>query len=121
MTGVGAGPLPEGNMLHAEAFWEDASGGNAHNVTLRLCAGNAVGRMSAMWNQQRHSSLPDCRRGASERPALGIRDQEVAENLYACNRFKFFRIDKVGVERERVLLAEQLHQPAVFLDQIIRQ
>ncbi len=34
---------------------------------------------------------------------------------------ELFRIDEVGVERDRVGLAEQLHEAAVLLDQIVRQ
>jgi hypothetical protein len=41
-----------------------------------------------------------------EIPALGVGDQEVAENLYACNRFQLFRVDEVRIERERIFLAE---------------
>jgi hypothetical protein len=54
-------------------------------------------------------------------PALGVGDQEIAENLDARHRLEFFRVDEKGIERERVLLAEKLHQPAVFLHQVVRQ
>ena len=57
----------------------------------------------------------------SEIPALRIRDEKVAESLYAGDRFEFFRVDEIGVERDGVGLAEQLHETAVLLDQIIRQ
>src|SRR5262249_9208262 len=59
--------------------------------------------------------------GISEVPALGVRDQEISENLNTCDRLEFFRINKISVERERVGFAEQLNQAAVFLDQIVRQ
>src|SRR5260370_1002043 len=40
----------------------------------------------------------------------------------ARDRLELFRIDEIGIERDRrVGLAEQLHQSAVLLDQIIRQ
>src|SRR6516164_985496 len=52
-------------------------------------------------------------------PALRLRDQKVAEHLHARDRLEFFRIDEIGIERDRrVGLAEQLHQSAVLLDQI---
>src|SRR5215471_3602877 len=58
--------------------------------------------------------------GISEVPALGVRDQEISENLNTCDRLEFFRINKISVERERFGFAEQLNQAAVFLDQIVR-
>ena len=42
----------------------------------------------------------------SEAPALRLGDQEVAEHLDARDRLEFFRIDKIGIERERVGFAE---------------
>ncbi len=57
----------------------------------------------------------------SEMPALRLRDQEIAEHLHACDRLELLGIDEESVERDRVGLAEQLHQSAVLLDQIIRQ
>ena len=57
----------------------------------------------------------------SEMPALRIGDQEVSEDLDARDRLEFFWINKIGVKRERVGLAKQLHQTAIFLDQIVRQ
>ncbi len=41
-----------------------------------------------------------------EVPALRIGDKEIAEYLDARDRFEFFRIDKIGIERERVGFAE---------------
>src|SRR6187397_2259882 len=61
----------------------------------------------------------DC--GASEIPALRLRDQEVAEYLHARDRFQLFRIDEIGVEHDALRFREQLHQSVIFLDQIIRQ
>ena len=43
------------------------------------------------------------------------------KHLDARDGFELFRIDEKRVEREVVDVAEQLHQPAVFLDQIIGQ
>ncbi len=54
-------------------------------------------------------------------PALRVGDQKVAECLHARDRFELFRIDEIGVERDRVGLGEQRHQATVLLDQIIRQ
>src|SRR5438128_2632889 len=56
---------------------------------------------------------------ASETPALRLGDQEVAEHLDARHRFQLFRIDEIRLEGEAVDVAEQLHQAAVLLDQII--
>lgn len=46
---------------------------------------------------------------ALEMPALRVRDEEIAKHLDARDGFQFFRIDEVGVERERLAFAEQLH------------
>src|SRR5580704_2418611 len=54
-------------------------------------------------------------------PALRVGDEEVAERLHARYGLELFGIDEVGVERLRFGFAEQLHQAAVLLDQIIRQ
>ena len=54
-------------------------------------------------------------------PALRIGDEEIAEDLDARHRFELFRIDEESIERERFVVAEQLHQSAVFFHQIIRQ
>src|ERR1700685_3674460 len=54
-------------------------------------------------------------------PALRVGDEKIAERLHARYGLELFRIDEVSVERRRLGLAEQLHQPAVLLDQIIRQ
>src|SRR5215510_14255648 len=57
-----------------------------------------------------------------EMPALRLRDQKVAEHLHARDRLELFWVYEIGIERDRrVRLAEQLHQSAVLLDQIIRQ
>ena len=53
-------------------------------------------------------------------PPLRHGHQKIAEDLHARDRFEFFRIDKVGIERERVVPAEELHEPAVLLDQVVR-
>src|SRR5271168_947275 len=57
----------------------------------------------------------------SEIPALRVGDQKIAKRLNARNGFQLFGIDEIGIERDGVALAEQLHQSAVLLDQIIRQ
>src|SRR6266567_2656305 len=58
---------------------------------------------------------------SSEIPLLRFRNQEVAEDLNARNGFEFFRVHEEGVEGEIVKIAEQLHQAAVLLDQIVRK
>ena len=94
-------------MLPAGLFWEDTHRRNSETGLCERVPGtsNAGRRMTAML----------------EMPALRVGDQEIAEDLDTRHRFEFFRIDEVGVERERVGVAEQLHQPAVLLHQIIRQ
>jgi hypothetical protein len=42
-------------------------------------------------------------------PTLRVGDQEVAEHLDARHRLEFFRIDEIGVERQRIRFAEKLH------------
>src|ERR1700722_15828106 len=54
-------------------------------------------------------------------PALRVGDEKIAERLHPRHGLELFRIDEIGVERDRLSLAEQLHQAAVLLDQIIRQ
>src|ERR1700731_1507166 len=54
-------------------------------------------------------------------PALRVGDEKIAERLHARPGLELFGIDEVGVERLGLGLAEQLHQAAVLLDQIIRQ
>src|SRR5882762_6154149 len=54
-------------------------------------------------------------------PALRLAHHEVAEHLHARHRLQLFRIDEIGVDLDRVGLAEQLHQAVVLLDQIVRQ
>src|SRR3954470_23982891 len=57
----------------------------------------------------------------SGRPALRFAHDKVTEHLNACDRFELLRIHEVGVELDRIGLAEQLHKPAVFLDEIVGQ
>src|SRR6266536_137878 len=64
------------------------------------CAGHDKGRVSII-------------------PALRDGDQEVAEYVNARHRFELFRIDEIRLEGEAVDVAEQLHQSAVLLDQIV--
>src|SRR5208282_1055142 len=59
--------------------------------------------------------------GTLEIPALRVGDEKVAKRLHAGDRFELFGIDEIGIERDGIGLGEQLHQPAVLLDQIIRQ
>src|SRR4051795_4355069 len=75
-------------------------------------ANNAGGRMSAM-----HESGVRL----SEIPLLRFRDQKVAEDLNARDRFELFRIDKERIEREIVDVAEELHQATIFFDEIVGQ
>src|SRR5277367_4248602 len=54
-------------------------------------------------------------------PALRLAHHEVAEHLHPRHGFQLFRIDEISVELDRVGFAEQLHEAAVFLDEVIRQ
>src|SRR5262245_55667277 len=56
-----------------------------------------------------------------EMPALRFGHQEVAKDLHACDRLEFLGIDEIGVKRRSIVLAKELHQPAVLLDQIVRK
>ena len=69
----------------------------------------------------RQPCKPHVRHAKSGRPALRFAHDEVTEHLHARDRLQLFRIDEIGVELDRVRFAEQLHEPALFLDQIIRQ
>src|SRR5215472_5718776 len=46
------------------------------------------------------------------RPALRLAHHEIAEHLYPRHCFQLFRIDEIGVELDRIGLAEQLYEPA---------
>src|SRR6266851_5837334 len=54
-------------------------------------------------------------------PALRLGDEKVAKHLHARDRLEFLRIDEIGVVGDLVVVAEQMHQAAVLLDQIVRQ
>src|SRR5229473_7108030 len=54
-------------------------------------------------------------------PALSLADQEVAERLHPGHRLEFLRVDEISVERDGFRFAEQLHQAAVFFDDVIGQ
>src|SRR5262249_38811527 len=54
-------------------------------------------------------------------PALRLADEKIAERLHARDRLELFRVDEERIERDRLGLAEQLHQPAVLLDQLVGQ
>ena len=54
-------------------------------------------------------------------PTLRFRDQEIAKYLDASDRLQFLGINEIGVERDGVGFAEQLHQSAILFDQIVRQ
>ena len=56
-----------------------------------------------------------------EIPALRVGHQKVAKRLHARDGLEFFRIDEVGVERDRIGVGKQLYETAVALDQIVRQ
>ena len=122
-------------MLPCRRFWEDIHPAKQRTTSMRsvLHSGNVGRRMTAMRNRNSlesddfHNLNRGSRKfyhttsvGISEVPALGVRDQEISENLNTCDRLEFFRINKISVERERVGFAEQLNQAAVFLDQIVR-
>src|SRR4051795_9756800 len=57
----------------------------------------------------------------SGRPALRLAHHEVAEHLHARDRLQLLGIDEIGIELDRIRLAEQLYETALFFDQIIRQ
>lgn len=57
----------------------------------------------------------------SGRPALRLAHHEVAEHLHARDRLQLLGIDEIGVELDRIRFSEQLHEAALFFDQIIRQ
>src|SRR5512142_3349685 len=57
----------------------------------------------------------------SGRPALRLAHHEVAEHLHARDRLQLLGIDEVRVELDRIRFAEQLYEPALFFDQIVRQ
>ena len=120
-------------MLHAD------DSGRKHpalqrgpNMLAGSRASNAGGRMSAMSNRKRRtfanrmSAMRNRGPGLHfhkflEVPALRVGHQEVAEHLDTGHCLELFRIDKEGIERQRIGLAEQLHQPAVLFHQIVRQ
>src|SRR5579885_2025574 len=72
-------------------------------------------------NWRRRRAARGYARWLSEVPALRVGDQEVAKHLDTGDRLQLLRIYEVCVERERLGLAEQLHQPAVLFHQVIRQ
>src|SRR4026209_1737074 len=88
---------------------------------------NIDGRMPAMRNRKLTARCigwvsPAETRVVEEKlkkPALCAGDEEVAENLDTRDRFEFLGIDEIGVHRERVGLAEKLHQAAVFFDEVV--
>src|SRR6202045_5248669 len=77
-----------------------------HDVAMSVIARNVIARNNG---------------GASEIPALRVGDEKVAERLHARHGLELFGVDEISVEGLGLGLAEQLHQPAVLLDQIIRQ
>src|ERR1700733_2552197 len=93
----------------------------------------AAPRNYAIWSRDRqcegghvsHAVRTTCdiyaRFFASEIPTLRIGDEKIAKCLHAGHGLELFGIDEIGIERDGVGLAEQLDQPAVLLDQIIRQ
>src|SRR5262249_35659374 len=116
IAGVGAGNiLPEGNKLPTGDSGRIPSGATAR---LLLCEG---GSSAAMPNVACQLCAIAAHSRISEMPALRVGDKEVPEHLDARNRFEFFRIDEIGIERERFSFTEQLHQTAVFLDEIVGQ
>jgi hypothetical protein len=54
--------------------------------------------------------------GALETPALRVGDKKVAKCLDARHGLEFLRIDEVGVKRDRIGVAEKLHEPAIAAD-----
>ena len=108
------------------AIWEDGQPSAASHHSMPLRFSHTMQRLACQpcgyreARRRRCSSLP--REQRLEMPALRLRHQKVAEHLHARDRLELFRIDEIGIERDRrVGLAEQLHQSAVLFDQIIRQ
>src|SRR4051794_17438361 len=108
-------PLEEGDKcatqaLSTELLWPFAAAYRNHKT-----------RMSDMRKFRLRKSAAQSQAARSGWPALRFADDEVAENLHARHRLQLFGIDEISVELDRIRLAEQLHQPALFLDQIVRQ
>src|SRR5581483_7200456 len=78
-----------------------------------------VGNMTAMRHAQAQS--PEHLYERSEAPALRVAHEEIAERLHARDRFQLFRIDEERIQRRPFLLAEQLDETDVLLDQIVGQ
>ena len=78
--------------------------------------------MSAMRPSQVLRAAIDAQRICCELeiPALRFRDKKISENLHARDRFQLFRIDEIGIQRDRVVLREQLHEALFFFDQVVR-
>src|SRR5262249_33374876 len=121
--------LPEGNKLSA---------GDSGRIRIRRNSDfqyapsalsiNADGRMPAMHSRNRCVTTTAISPGEKEVlnenlkvPTLCVGDEEVAENLDACDRFEFLGIDEIGVHRERIRLAEKLHKAAVLFHEVVRQ
>ena len=97
-----------------------------HRTTRRrACQPCAAGNIVTIFARSTTVCLVASARGDAknrlEIPALGVCDEKVAEDLQPGDIFEFFRIDEIGVERDRVGLGEYLHEPGFGLDKIVGQ
>jgi hypothetical protein len=86
----------------------DCSNANTCMTAMRnnMCNRNMRNRKSLRCACHEDFTVADFDQAKSEVPALRIGDKEIAKNLYARNRFKFFRINEIRIERERIGFAE---------------
>src|SRR6185437_5413448 len=115
--------LPEGNMLMRSA----TLGGQRRRISVAgICsgdsdaatdtsacqpctAGSVAGHLARKSHGARVWALAHVQSGASKLlkvPALRVRNEKIAEDLDACDRFQLFRIDEIGIERERIDVTE---------------
>lgn len=112
------------------AIWEDSK--TAHNQCREeLCGVHSShatrvdecqpcdARKSVQVTSRRRVSVQEIYREL-EIPALCFRDKKISEHLHTCDRLQFFRINEIRIERDRIVLREQLHQSLIFFDQVIR-
>src|SRR5579862_4454556 len=118
------GPATNSRGEHAarRRLWEDIDPPQQLPKSMRAagCPSNRASRMSAMPFRRLKKNI-SAEAHSLEIPPLRVGDEEIAEDLNARHRFEFLRIDEERIERERVGVTEQLHQAAVFLDQVVRQ
>ncbi len=112
---MGADNIPEGNKLCTGDFWEDN-----HPLQQQFRSKRDRALQQRMTAHVRHAEFDFLAHLVGQRklrrelhkvkelkvPALRVGDQKVAEYLDARHRLELFRIDKIGVKRERIGLAE---------------